>query len=99
MVVHRHFAEPRPGYVAINIFGYYPNRRKLYNLHQSLEAWFFNAMLTHVQIAVQLGHPAKTALSAFLARNRISEGELSIHTAYKRWQRLGRAGLPGIKAI
>jgi hypothetical protein len=92
-----HFEPNRPGFAIITVIGYYPNRAKLYNLHLCLERLFNHDMLSYVKAEVARQRPAKTAMERFLASCKITEEDLSIETAYKRWQRQGKAIWPGIK--
>lgn len=84
-------------YPTIRISAYYPNRLALYSFVQWLELWFNQEMLSYVRAATLNEYPAKLALADFLQLCGIEEEELQLATAYKRWQRAGLRGLPGIK--
>ena len=81
----------------ILISSYYVEKEKLYIFAQCLESWFNQDMLSYIQLSVRIGIPARTALNHFLKLYRIEEDDLARDTAYKRWQRMGKVGLPGIR--
>ncbi len=79
------------------VVGYYQDRMKLFTLAQYFRAAFYADMHLHTAIAVRAGLPAMEAIKQFLQSNKIAEDELQLATAYKRWQRQGRTGIPGFK--
>ncbi len=93
--VYEHFKAE--GMKEITVLGYYPNRFKLYSLHQNLVSLFNQDMMAYTQNAVRLGLPAKTSIEDFLRSCKIDEQELAIGTAYKRWQRQGKQEIPGLR--
>lgn len=94
--VYTHF-EMKEGLVNIEVCMYSPSREKLYYLQSVLE-WLFNYELMQYVRAhfLYLKTPARVAMKDFLKKCRISEDELSIGTAYKRWQRDTNNKLPGM---
>jgi len=94
--VYTHF-EMKEGLVDIEICMYSPSREKLYYLQSVLE-WLFNyELMQYVRVHFYfLKVPARVAMKEFLKKCRISEDELAIGTAYKRWQRDSDNKLPGM---
>ena len=76
---------------------YSPKREKLYYLQTVLE-WLFNyELMQYVKAHFNyLKVPARVAMKDFLKKCRITEDELAIDTAYKRWQRDTNNKLPGM---
>lgn len=93
--VYNHFR--RADLVDIVVIGYYPNKAHLYSLHKALEAQFNCDLLSEMKIGIALNGNAREALASFMRKCKIEEEELSIETAYKRWQRGNKIMLHGIK--
>jgi len=95
----RQYLQNEQSYPCIHVSAYYPSPRSLYSFAMMLKDRFEQEMLSHVQLSVKLGYPAKHALEDFLEMCRIEEEELALSTAYKKWQRAGRRGIPGIQVM
>ena len=82
----------------ITVCMYSPKREKLYYLQHVLE-WLFNYELMHYVKAHfhYLKIPARVAMKDYLRKCNITEEELALDTAYKRWQRDTDNKLPGMK--
>ena len=87
--VRRHFFE-RDGddLVEINVCMYYPNYEKLYYLHNLLKKLFNYELVSYIKMATTiLKVDAMSAMKDYLRKCNITEVELKVDTAYKRWQR------------
>jgi len=94
--VFTHF-EMKPGLPHIQVCMYSPSREKLYYLQHVLEWLFHYELMQYVKAHFHyLKVPARVAVKDFLKKCKISEDELAIGTAYKRWQRNEENRLPGM---
>ena len=94
--VYKYFLNEE-GYPTIRISAYYPHKRAVYSFVQFLELWFVEELISYVRFATLFELPALRAIKDFLRMCKISEDELALSTAYKRWQRAGMRNLPGVK--
>lgn len=71
----------------ITIVCRYASAGRLYTLAQTIEHTFEETMILYVAAAVELGMPAAEAIQKFMDKYDLSEEDLKMETAYKRWQR------------
>jgi len=84
----RYFANPRPGHVKVTLVcGRYAHRWKLYTIARMMEYEFNRKMMLYVEAAVENGMEAAESIRTFMEKYDLSEEDLQLPTAYKRWQR------------
>jgi|GEM_PF-2518897 len=84
----RYFEVPRPGQVKVTVVaGQYVRRWKLYTIARMMEYEFNRKMLIYVEAAVENGMEAAESIRTFMEKYDLSEEDLQLPTAYKRWQR------------
>ena len=65
----------------------YASAGRLYTLAQTIEHTFDQTFLLYVASAVDHGMAAAEAIQKFMDKYDLSEEDLKMETAYKRWQR------------
>lgn len=73
--------------VRITVVCRYASYAKLYTLAKLLENDFKTKMMLYIEAAVESGLDASEAIRCFMEKYDISESDLKMETAYKRWQR------------
>lgn len=83
----RYLNETKPSQVRITLVSRYASKGKLYTCARLMEFEFDTKMMTYVQGANEAGMPVAEAIRCFFEKYDISEDDLKMETAYKRWQR------------
>ena len=83
----RYLSTTKPNQVRITLVARYASKGKLYTCARLLEFEFDIKMMTYIQGATEAGMAAAEAIRCFLEKYDISEDDLKMETAYKRWQR------------
>ncbi len=65
----------------------YASPGRLYTLAHTIEHTFEQTLLLYVAAAVEHGMAAAEAIQKFMDKYDLSEDDLKMETAYKRWQR------------
>ncbi len=73
--------------VRITVVCRYASAGRLYTLAQTIEHTFEQTLLLYVAAAVDHGMAAAEAIQKFMDKYDLSEEDLKMETAYKRWQR------------
>lgn len=76
-----------PHQVRITVVGRYASPGRLYTLAQTIEHTFEQTLLLYVVSGVEQGKAAAEAIQHFMDKYDLSEDDLKMETAYKRWQR------------
>src|SRR5690606_31808717 len=77
----------RENQVRITLVCRYASKTKLYTIARMMQSEFSRKMLIYVEGAVEGGMEAAEAIRTFMEKYDLSEEDLSMSTAYKRWQR------------
>ncbi|AWW31853.1 hypothetical protein DN752_17895 [Echinicola strongylocentroti] len=83
----RHLKKKEATHVTITVVCRYAGPRKLYAVSKLLENHFNLKMMLYVEAAVEFGSDAAEAIRSFMEKYDLSEEDLKMETAYKRWQR------------
>lgn len=76
-----------PHQVRITIICRYASPYRLYHIAKMIELTFDQSLLIYVEAAVENQVPAAEAIQRFMDKYDISEEDLQLSSAYKRWQR------------
>jgi hypothetical protein len=83
----RYITETKPNQVRITLVSRYASKGKLYTVARLMEFEFDCKMMTYIQGATEAGMPAAEAIRCFFEKYDVSEDDMKLETAYKRWQR------------
>lgn len=83
----RYISSTKPNQVRITLVCRYASKGKLYTCARLMEHEFDTKMMIYVQGATEAGMSASEALRTFFEKYDISEEDMKLETAYKRWQR------------
>lgn len=86
-VWERYISDTKPNQVRITLVSRYCSKGKLYTCARLLEHEFDVKMMTYIQGATEAGMAAAEAIRCFFDKYDISEEDMKLETAYKRWQR------------
>jgi len=93
--VENHFS--KKGMNNIKAYMRCPNKFKAYYLYIYINALFDHDIMAFAVANSKLDMAVMPAIEQFLRKCRITEQELKLESAYKRWQRSTTIKLPGIK--
>lgn len=83
----RYVNTTKPYQIRITVVSRYASPGKLYTVARLMESEFDTKMMTYIQGATEAGMAAAEAIRCFFEKYDISEEDLKLETAYKRWQR------------
>lgn len=83
----RYLEAPQENQVMITLVSRYLSVGKRYTIARLMEYEFQRKMQLYVEAAVECGMPAQEAINRFMDKYDLSDDDLSMETAYKRWQR------------
>ncbi len=83
----RYLQDPKPSMTLITVVCRYASPGRLYTTARLMEYTFQRKMELYIEAAVECGLPAQEAINRFMDKYDLSEDDLSMETAYKRWQR------------
>jgi hypothetical protein len=83
----RYLANTASNQVRITVVSRYASPGKLYTCARLMEFEFDIKMMTYIQGATEAGMAAAEAIRCFFEKYDISEEDMKLETAYKRWQR------------
>jgi len=83
----RYISTTKNNQVRITLVCRYASIGKLYTCARLMEFEFDIKMMTYIQGATEAGMAAAEAIRCFFEKYDISEEDMKLETAYKRWQR------------